>query len=147
MARRIPLSVSSSTTSVIRHSSASRIQIPSRAASNSADGSVASEFSNNCPALRRSVMSSQKPARARSRISPRASVPRNNRTNRESRLSHAGTNRRRIEQMTEARVRKISRKQKKGDRGMKQSERRNPDHDKGENEQSKKPKKEEPNSE
>jgi hypothetical protein len=49
--------------------------------------------------------------------------------------------------MTEARVRKISRQQKKGDRGMKQSERRNPDHDKGENEQSKKPKKEEPNSE
>jgi hypothetical protein len=51
------------------------------------------------------------------RINPQASVPKNNRMNRERRLSHAETNRARIGQMTEARVRKISRKQKKANLG------------------------------
>jgi hypothetical protein len=47
----------------------------------------------------------------------RASVPKNNPMNRGKRLSHAGTSRQRIGQVTELRVRKISRKQEKASPG------------------------------
>ncbi len=47
----------------------------------------------------------------------RESVPKNNPMNRGKRLSHAGTSRQRIGQLTEPRVRKISRKQEKASLG------------------------------